>query len=374
MNAKRTLSLVAAASALAAFGTAAHADNGVPDFNKIVVVIEENHDFGELIGNSPNAPYTKFLAQNGALFTQSYGVEHPSQPNYLDLFSGSDQGIYNDNNLTTPTNPFTTDHLGAELFHNGKTFAGYSEGLPSVGSQVYNAPFGPNNNPKDYARKHNPWADWQATGATDASNSPTSNLLPASVNQPLTPFTNADGNYQSLPDVSIVVPDQEDDDHNVSGPGSAPTDADLIQDGDTWLKDNLQDYATWAKTHNSLLIVTWDEDDYAGTNQIPTIFYGADVKTGQYSESQDTSEVSLVNGDGQPSGAPNFHDVQGINHFNILRTIEDAEGVGYAGASANAAPITDAFVQPTPEPATVAPFLLGALALGAMAYRRRKSA
>jgi len=33
--------------------------------------------------------------------------------------------------------------------------------------------------------------------------------------------------------------------------------------GDSWLRDNIKSYADWAQTHNSLLIVTWDEDEFS---------------------------------------------------------------------------------------------------------------
>ena len=61
----------------------------------IVVVIDENHSYSEIIGSS-DAPYINSLATEGALFTQSFAVAHPSQPNYLALFSGSTHGITND--------------------------------------------------------------------------------------------------------------------------------------------------------------------------------------------------------------------------------------------------------------------------------------
>ncbi|MDB5390601.1 MAG: Phosphoesterase family protein, partial [Planctomycetaceae bacterium] len=69
--------------------------SGVPTPSHIVVVIEENHSYSEVIGSS-SAPYINSLAQQGALMTQSFGVQHPSQPNYLDLFSGSNQGVSGD--------------------------------------------------------------------------------------------------------------------------------------------------------------------------------------------------------------------------------------------------------------------------------------
>ena len=70
--------------------------SAVPTPAHVVVVVEENHSYDEVIGNS-GAPYINSLATQGALFTNSYAIEHPSQPNYLDLFSGSNQGVTDDN-------------------------------------------------------------------------------------------------------------------------------------------------------------------------------------------------------------------------------------------------------------------------------------
>jgi hypothetical protein len=52
----------------------------------------ENHSYGEVIGNHA-APFLNALARGGALFTRSQAITHPSQPNYLALFSGSTQGV-----------------------------------------------------------------------------------------------------------------------------------------------------------------------------------------------------------------------------------------------------------------------------------------
>jgi acid phosphatase len=93
-------------------------------------VIEENHAYSQIIG-STDAPYINSLTQQGALVTASYAVEHPSQPNYLDLFSGSNQGVSGDSRPTSL--PFTTPNLGAELRTAGFSFVGYSETLPSAG-------------------------------------------------------------------------------------------------------------------------------------------------------------------------------------------------------------------------------------------------
>jgi len=290
-----------------------------PAYDHVVIVIEENKSYAEIIGNLGGAPYINSLASQGALMTNSYAIEHPSEPNYLDLFSGANQGVTDDGKHTPPA--FTTANLGAALVAKGYTFGGYSETLPSAGSDVDSATTVSGQN--QYVRKHNPWVNWQGSG---------SNGIPAADNMPFTSFTSS--SYASLPKVSFVVPNEQNDMHDGS-----------ISQADTWLNTNLSGYATWAKTNNSLLLVTWDEDDGSQGNKIATIFYGANVNTGQFAES--------------------------INHYNVLRTVEDMYGLQYAGASATATPITDVFA--VPEPSTLALAAAGLVALCGIAWRKRRA-
>lgn len=247
---------------------------GVNPPDHVVIVMEENHSFSEIIGSS-SAPFINSLAQQGALFTQSFAIEHPSEPNYLDLFSGSNQGVTDDSCPHT----FSTENLASELAAAGHTFTGFAEGLPSAGSTVCTS--------GEYARKHAPWVNFTN--------------VPASENQPFTSFPT---NFTTLPTVSIVTPDLLDDMHDGT-----------IAQGDAWLQQNMNAYIQFAQSNNSLLIITWDEDDGSMSNQVPTIFLGPMVKQGQFAEH--------------------------INHFNVLRTIEDLYGLTHAGAAANATAITD---------------------------------
>src|SRR5215469_9651114 len=134
-TARRSLAVVGAA-ALAVAGLTAtaapgYAANGVPRYDHVVLVMEENHSYNEIIGSGTGAPYiNNTLAAGGALFTNSFAIEHPSEPNYLDLFSGSNQGVTDDSCPHT----FSTENLGSELAAAGRTFTGFSEGLPSAGS------------------------------------------------------------------------------------------------------------------------------------------------------------------------------------------------------------------------------------------------
>ena len=249
----------------------------LPKPDHIVIVIEENHGYDEII-NSENAPYINQLAREGTLFTNSGAITHPSQPNYLALFSGSIQGVDDDHCLDKET-PFTTPNLGASLIQNGYTFKAYSESLPKAGSLVcfYEASKG-----YDYARKHAPWVNWQGNKT---------NNFPDSLHQP---FSNFPRDFNKLPTVSFVVPNEGNDMHNIDIDG----DTSAIKRGDKWLKDHLSAYVEWAKKHNSMLILTFDEDQKGSMveNHIATIFVGSHVKQGEYNSF--------------------------INHYSVLSTVE----------------------------------------------------
>lgn len=210
----------------------------------------ENHSYSEVLDAS-QAPFIVSLANAGAVFTQSFAVTHPSQPNYLALFSGSTQGITDDSCPHT----FTARNLASELLAAKYSFAGYSEGLPSPGFTGCSS--------GSYARKHSPWVNFVN--------------VPASVNLPFSSFPR---DYASLPTVSFVIPDESHDMHSGS-----------IQQADQWLSDHLAGYAAWAPTHRSLLIVTTDEDDHSANNQIATVVAGAFVRPGRYSEQIDHYRV-----------------------------------------------------------------------------------
>ena len=293
-----------------------------PRYDHVVIVIEENRSVSQIIGDLVNAPYINSLASGGVRVGAMFAIEHPSQPNYFQLFSGSNQGVLDDNlplNFsTTPTTtyPLTTLNLGAEIIAAGFSFAGFSEELESAGAGDW-ADYDPHTatNPGiTYRRKHNPWANWVAKVLPLPANQ-----LTGSVNRAFTQFP---ANFSLLPTVSFIVPNQLHDMHDGTR-----------KQGDDWLAANLNAYAVWAKTNNSLLIITWDEDDYALDNKIPTVFYGANLRNGTVAGGTWT-------------------------HHNMLRTLEDMYGTAtHAGSAAQARAIVGPF---TTDPAvTVATFRQG---------------
>jgi phosphatidylinositol-3-phosphatase len=317
---------------------------GRPDH--VLIVIEENRDAVHIAG-SPDAPYLNALIKGGLYFANAHGVDHDSQPNYLEMFCGANPGPHglnwplrfrfpdldvrhdelaedreegSDAHITDA--PFHIANLGAQLRTNGFSFAGYSESMPSTGFTGYTYADQPG---QTYARKHNPWVNWQAKD--DANIGP--DELPSSTNLPYTAFP---AKFSNLPTVSFVVPNLANDMHDAvslagedavhrSGHDEAGRPVDVhttIQHGDAWLKDHLDAYRRWATTHHSLLLITWDEndDDFGKGNDIPIIVVG---------------DPALV----QP-GENN----QYVNHFTILRLLEDTYGLPHAGYSAMAGEIS----------------------------------
>jgi hypothetical protein len=311
----------------------------LPHPDHVVIVILENKSFGQIIG-SPAAPNINALAAEGAsvvnsasdpgaLMSGSHALRHPSQPNYLELFSGSHQGVLQDGRPGTssdplsPPLPFNAPNLAASLLASDYSFATYSENLPSVGFDGDSYSTDPAKT--QYQRKHNPVANWQAADA------PTNNHVPFSCNQPFANFPTDAAGYAALPTVSLVVPNQQNDMHDGS-----------IGQGDTWLKTQILDgYYQWAKSHNSLLILTFDEDaNNTATNQITTIFAGALVKPGNY------SETNINPPDVRPPDGLVTQTGTAMNHYNVLRTIEEMFGLAPLGGSANTPALTDIFRPP----------------------------
>ena len=298
------------------------------------------------------------LAEKGARFTNShfgrtpYNTELPtrsSQPNYLFLFSGHHQGVlpgwFEDerspyrgvalrdrhgkplseqretnvgianNNLPNAWLPLTSPNLGAAILQSGGTFLSFSESLPypswNCGTDSGATPCSSTiAMSDDYRRKHNPTVNWtdqiEPTSPRGLKGDLARHVMPVTVNLAFEPskdptlkqsFRGFDKDahgkplsFDKLPDVSIVVPNEQHDAHSNSA-----------KMADDWLRQNLGAYAEWAQSHNSLLIVTFDEDGstdssrgdpyITGTHRIPTIFYGAGVKAGAYEQRIDHVNV-----------------------------------------------------------------------------------
>ena len=112
--------------------------------SRVVVVVEENHSIGQIIG-SPQAPFLNRLAAKGTLLTSYFAITHPSLPNYIAMVSGGTQEITSDCGGCNLDAPNLADQLEAA----GISWKAYMEDLPAPCSDAHTA--------GAYAKKHDPF-------------------------------------------------------------------------------------------------------------------------------------------------------------------------------------------------------------------------
>jgi hypothetical protein len=223
---------------------------GQPTFSHVVLVVEENHSYSDVIGNS-SMPYFNSLAAQYGLATQYFADLHPSIPNYLMLTTGQMETI--DDAFTGVIND---DNVVRELVKAGKTWKAYAESLPSTGYLA--------NDSGLYLRHHDPFAYFSDV---QNSSSQAANIVP------FTQFASDLAN-NALPQYSFIVPNVNDDAHNGT-----------LAQADAWLQTNIAPLiANSAFQSSGLLIITFDEGDQSDINhgggQVATLIISSAAKKG----------------------------------------------------------------------------------------------
>ena len=275
----------------------------VPAFDHVFTVVMENHSYSEIIGNS-SAPYINSLAGQYGLATNYFAVSHPSLPNYLALAGGSTFGVTTD--CSPLTCPINAANIADRIEAAGKSWRAYMESMPSAcGTSDAGA----------YAVKHDPFVYFNdiRTNAARCQND-------------VVPYTELAADLASTTTTANFVwitPNLCNDMHDCS-----------ITTGDTWLMNNLPvifSSTAW-QTQNSVLLLTWDENDGASGNQVATLVIGRSV-------------------------TPGYQSTALYNHYSLLKTIE--AGLGLPALTTNdggASAMADFFAaaSPTPTPAPTA--------------------
>jgi hypothetical protein len=247
-----------------------------------MVVMMENKDFSEVIGQS-DQPFTNLLASDYGLATRSYAFGHPSLPNYLDIVSGSNQGVADDGPPSSHLFPAVAT-LANQLAVAGFSAKAYAEDLPSD----------PAGNSGEFAVRHFPWEYFpDAKIAVSDASSLVSDL-----------------DSTNPPDFVWYTPNLIDDEHDGS-----------VVQGDSFLSRFVpQVQATAWYQSGGEIIVEWDESDKdnsgiseSGGGHVPTIVVSAALKA---NPQRDSTPVDTT---------------------GILRSIEDAYQLPYLGGAADAA-------------------------------------
>src|SRR6266568_3774691 len=138
----------------------------IPTSSHVVMVVEQNHSYSSVIGNSA-MPYLNSLASKYGLATHYYANTHPAIGNYFEMTTGS---VLSNDNTVTPSNfPVSVDNIVDQMMVAGKTWKSYAEDLPYAGYT--------GGNTGNYAVRNNPFAYF-----ADVQNSSTQkmNLVPFS--------------------------------------------------------------------------------------------------------------------------------------------------------------------------------------------------
>jgi len=260
-----------------------------PAFSHVFLVVEENHSYSDVIGNS-SMPYINSLASQYGLASEYFANGHPSIPNYMVLTTGQMETM--DDNFS---GVISDDNSVRELVKAGKTWKAYLESIPSQGYLGGDAP--------PYLRHHNPFSY-----LSDCQNDPSqaANIVPYSQLQ--TDLANG-----ALPQYSFIAPNVNNDAHD----GTLPQ-------ADSWLKNNIAPLlASPTFKNGGLLIITFDESEVSDTEH-----------GGGHVAAVIVSSKSKMNYQSQA-----FY-----QHESVLRLILASSGITvFPGMSATAADMTEFF-------------------------------
>ncbi len=300
----RTLAVLAGVSVITLLGAptgAAATTTGVPHYDHVFLVVEENNGFSDIIGN-PAAPNFNRLAQTYGLATNYFGVTHPSEPNYVAMLGGDTFGVTTDNPYFLQR--VTAPSLMTQLDRAGISWKAYLQGVPHAGYQAICYPAKCNGAPDSdplYVSKHD--------GVTNF----TSNDNPADWARQV-PVQQLAGDLSrgTVPAFNYVIPDECHDEHGDppecldSGNIFDPQNQHLVAVGDRYLGglvSQITGASFWSRGNNAI-VVNYDEgnDNAGGGGRVATVVI--------------TSH-----------GPRGVQDNTLSNHFSLLNTIESSFGL-----------------------------------------------
>jgi hypothetical protein len=260
----------------------------VPSFAHVFVILMENEESTSIIGNS-SAPYINSLANEYGLATNYTAVSHPSEPNYLALWSGSTQGVTDDAVYNFSSGSTLADQVEA----SGRTWHVAAQNVP-LGCYTGATTSGGEDGTGSYARKHEPAISWTSVSlsTTRCAN--------------ITDFTHFDPNVGNF---WFVVPNLCNDMHDCS-----------IATGDTFLENFMPTILNSMAFADGGVFLTWDEGSTSlgGGGKVATVVISPLAKSA-------------------------FQSSTSHNHYSLLRTFESAWGMPCLANSCSANDLREFF-------------------------------
>lgn len=319
----------------------------IPRYDHILIIIAENQGYDRIIGQ-PYAPRLNgFLQMREAGLADSFfGEVHPSEANYIALLGGDTFGIHDDdawyckpgypdrycssmkNGGHYPNHTITARSLMDQLAEHNLTWKGYFEDIPAPGWKGVFYPDGDNPVPGKpselYASKHNGFLNFKVV-----QHDPGLDSKIVGFDQLKTDLSSG-----NVPNYAHIVPNQCNEMHGLSG-AYVPADCRFdppegrIARGDKVigeLVDLIMASPVWTGESYVAIVITWDED------------HTPDKKTGQQGCCVCSYSSSVANFGGghiptfvlvnhPPVDKPR-RDSTPYNHYSLLRTVEEAFGIG----------------------------------------------
>jgi hypothetical protein len=277
----------------------------------VFIIAMENHDWRDIKGNS-QAPYINSLLSKWAHAEQYYNPpnNHPSAPNYVWLEAGGAVAGANDCMPTDSGCSSSGNHLSKLLDAAGISWKEYAEDtngtsciLDFSGADVNHVGFS------------------YFTDVTNNNNSNSSNCI--THERPYAELA-TDLKNNTVARYTFITPNLNDDMHDGT-----------IQQGDTWLSQQVPIIMNSQAYQNGVIFITWDEGE------------GDDGPIGMIAISTFAKK--------------NYSNTIHYDHSSTLKTLEEIFGVGpLLGGAANATDLSDLFTIPltgsaNPSPTDITP-------------------
>lgn len=265
--------------------TYAAAAPAVPRFGRVITIVMENKELGQIIG-SRSAPFINRLAAQYGLATNYTGIRHPSLPNYMALTGGAT--FFTTNCARCKV---SARNIADQVFGSGRRWTAYMESMPAACGRT---------DTRLYRQKHNPFVHY--SDIVDNRTRCRNHVVP------LTRFA-SDLRAGRLSQYVWVTPNMCSDMHDCR-----------IATGDAWLSRFVPQILRSSAFSNGVLFLLWDEGrtNIGGGGRIPAVIVSRWTPAG-------------------------FRSASPANHYSVLRTIEDAWRMGHLGRAAQARALSEFF-------------------------------
>lgn len=208
------------------------AGSGSPGYRHVVVIMDENKSFSDIIGPRDSAarrhaPFLNHLARVCGLAANYRGVTHPSHPNYMAITGG-----------IPATGLSEGPNIFRQLRRDGETWRSYNPSMPHACQRTAAYPYKPGHNPGiAWLRIAEDCRRWDVNGHALA----------------------ADIAHHALPAYAFIAPDQCHNMHASCNPRKG-----AVRAGDDWLRKWVKRLAQLPSytAGRTIIFITWDEGSH----------------------------------------------------------------------------------------------------------------